>query len=364
MKKTVEKQILRYGEWNHPHAKNGKLSITKDYVSQIIKNFTHTPFVPVLRGHVDNSEAEKNPDLVVSKNIKELKADEKGLNAVFEIEESELEKYNDVSASIDESYENHETGNVIGATLKHIALVIDPYMKGLNHFVPLQDKMNYLIHLSEITMAKEEKTPEVETVANLEEVKEEVVEETTTTEVTEPEKKEEAVVETEVVEPETTPETPEVEVEKTETKSETVDSSETQKEIVSLQEQLKQQNIELADLKAEKKVVSLKEAGKVTPAMEEAVKVLYKNASSTVNLADGSVKTTSDLLDEMFSKMPTIVNFGERGVNLESVNEDTSTLKSGMIELWRKQYPNLSDAQLEEKYVKSATKITEVAKKY
>ena len=366
MKKTVQKQILRYGEWKNPNAKNGVLSITKDYIQQLVDNFKHTPFVPVLRGHVANNDAEANTDLIVAKNITDLSMDEQGLNATFEVDESELDKYNDVSASIDEAYENHETGNIIGATLKHIALVVDPYIKGLRNFVPLKDKVNYLINLSDIQMAKTEKS-ETKLADEVTEVKEEVVETPTETEVkpevkeveeiTEEVKTEEVKVEVEKTEPEKVEEKP------AETETKVVDSAELQKTILDLQEQIKTRDAEIADGKAHSKYVELRDVGKCTPAMEDAITSLYRSSSTIVNLADGCKKTTGELLDQLFDKMPQLISFGEKGVNAEAVDENAEPLKVQLMETWKKQNPSWTAEQLEAKYQKSASLIKEVAKK-
>ena len=358
MKKTVTKQILRYGEWKNPNAKNGVLSITKDYVKQLIENFKHTPFVPVFRGHVSNNDAEANTDLIISKNIKELNADDSGLNAVFEVEEKDLEKYNDVSASIDESYENHETGNVIGATLKHIALVVDPYIKGLNNFIPLKDKVNYLINLSEITMTQKDKSKTELEDENVETEVEKTSEETETeTKEVEVKKEDTVVVETKVEE-----ENPDKEDPK-KTSEETVNSAELQKQILELQEQIKTRDTEIALGKANSKYIDLRDAGKVTPAMEESVKMLYQSSSTVINLADGSKKTTGELLDQLFEKMPKLISFGEQGVNAEAIDEEVEPMKVQLMDTWRKQNPSWTQEQLEEKYTKSISKIKEIVKK-
>jgi len=364
MKKTVQKQILRYGEWKNPNAKNGVLSITRDYIQQLVDNFKHTPFVPVLRGHVANNDAEANTNLIISKNIQDLAMDDEGLNATFEVDEEELEKYNDVSASIDEAYENHETGDVIGATLKHIALVVDPYIKGLRNFALLKDKVNYLINLSEITMKKEKSKTEL--AEEPVKVEAEVVKTETTTE-TEPEteKVEETVEVATVVEPEAEAKEEPVKTEETvvEVKEETVDSAELQKTILDLQEQIKSRDAEIVSAKAQTRYIELRDAGKATPAMEDAVKSLYQSSSTVVNLADGCKKTTGELLDQLFEKMPQIISFGEQGVNTEAIDDEAEPQKVQLMEIWKKQNPSWSNEQLEAKYKKSASLIKEVVKK-
>lgn len=351
--KTVKKQILRYGHWEHPAAPKG-LNVTPEYVQTIVKNFQHTPFVPVLRGHVENSDAEKDPSLVISKNIKQLEADDKGLNAVFEVEDNELEKYNDVSARIDEEYTNHETGDPVGATLKHIAMVLDPYIKGLNTFVQATDRSSYLINLSDIhsmTDKKESKTElEDQTV-------EKKVEETVETPV--------EATKTETVEaPKEVVEEKKEDVKPTETPKEVVDSTDLQKKIIQLQEDLRAKDAIILKANAEAKYIELRDAGKATPAMEEAVKALFQTPKTTINLADGSEKTLDVLLNDLFEKMPKLIQLGEIGKNIETSDEKEAPNKAQLIEMWKKQDITLTDEQAEKRYEANLETIKTASEKY
>ncbi len=354
MKKIIEKQILRYGQWKHPNAKDGKLNITKEYVQHIVDNFKHTPYAPVLRGHIDNNEAEKDPTLIISKNIQTLKADDKGLNATFEVEDADLEKYNDVSVSIDEAYENHETGNIIGPTLKHIAMVVDPYMKGLNPFIALEDHSNYLINLSDITMDDKEKS-QAELDAEATKAKEEADAKAEADKKATEETKESDEVKDKPEEDKSTED--KGETDKVETPEKTVDSAELQKQIKDLNLQLAEKNAKIAEGDAHAKYVELRDAGKATPAMEESVTKLFQSANTVINLADGSKPTTGELLNEMFNKMPVLVSFGEKGTNTETVNTSDEPLKVELKELWKTQNPSLTDEQLEDKYIKNTKHI-------
>lgn len=158
MKQTLKKQILRFGQWNHPNAKDGVLNIDKSYAQKLVDNWSRSPFAPVTRGHNADPVLEQNPNLVITKNIKGLEMDDNGVNAVLDIDEQELDKYNDVSASIDENGVDHETNESIGPVLRHVAMVMNPFIKKLDPFVPLGEPGNIVINLSEVKpMDTEEK---------------------------------------------------------------------------------------------------------------------------------------------------------------------------------------------------------------
>ena len=151
--------MLRYGTWNYG---KDKLNIDENLVNQLKQNFLHSPFAPVTRGHIDQEEMEKNPYLIVSKNIKGLEIKDDGLYASMELDDQDLEKYNDVSVSIEPNYENHENGKDMGWILKHVALVTNPFIKGLKPFTELQESHNILINLSEIKDMDDKTTKDIE----------------------------------------------------------------------------------------------------------------------------------------------------------------------------------------------------------
>lgn len=350
MIKKFKKQILRYGKWEHPSARNGVLEITPEYADKLIENFEKNPYVPVVRGHIDNTVAEQNPGLIVARNIKKLERDDKGVYAEFEADEKDIDKYNDVSARIDPGYKDHETGEFLGDIITHIGMVISPYIKKLDPFVALNEqRATYVINLSDIqTMAnkkskveledevkteaetevKEAETVEVEA-EKTEEKAEEKTEETKETE----EKKE---VETEEVEAEVKEESEEKSEEKSETEEvekpaeeteskveETTEASDVQRKIVELEETIAKQNKELAARDAESRYVELSNQGKVTPAMKDEVIALY-TAKTSIDLADGTQKGIKEILDSLFEKSPKVIDFEEKGVDTEAVKSDVS----------------------------------------
>ena len=199
MIKTIKKQILRYGEWDHEDAPDGKLVIDKSFAKKLVNNFKKIPFAPVIRGH-DEDAAEKNTELIVSKNVDSLEFDDNGVNAVMKIDPKEIEKYNDVSAAMDMEYTDHESGKFLGPVLRHVAMVMNPYLKGLNPFAVLGDSNNLIINLSDIMKKKDikekdqvelEKKAKEEAAAIKAKAEESEADETSETEVKEKETEEE-----------------------------------------------------------------------------------------------------------------------------------------------------------------------------
>lgn len=328
-KRKIRKQILRYGSWFHPKAPGGTLKVDKKFARQLIANFEKTPFVPVFRGHQKNSDVEKDTNLMLAKNIIGIDYNEEGIHAEFEAEEDELEKYNDVSASIDPNYEDHETGRNIGAVVKHIAFVLDPFIKGLKPFVPLQESQeDYLIYLSDIQTMDETKDTPIE----------EVVEESTE-EVVEP-------VE-EVVEPTETPEETIEEVE--EPTEDPVDEDEVNASD-DLKDTVRKQQIEIDSLKrgaflreAESKCETLLSEGKILPKQKDIVAKLLMASDKEINLADGETTTVETLLSEFFDSAPSLINLAERGVIAE---KDNSPIPKAHRDSLQKTM-NLSDEEME-----------------
>ena len=338
MVKKYKKEILHTGKWIHPNAPKGVLEVTSDYLKQLVENFKLVPFVPVLRSHVTNVEAERNPTLILNKNINKLSIEGDKLFAEMEIEEKELDKYNDVSASIDPQYIDKSSGKSVGAVLRHVAAVMNPYIKGMEGFTMLSENdKNYLINLSEIQeMAK--KDPIIQEV-ELEEVKtEEVVAETKEAEVeqvvsetTEPkvseESKEEVAETPEVVEKpaeevaevatEVVEEVPAKDSENTEVEA----SEDAATQIKQLQEQLATARLELSSREATDEYKVLLSEGRILPSQKEAFIALHENAKGNIDLAEGTV-SLSEVLVSMFQKNPVLVNLEEVGVN--EVNAEPS----------------------------------------
>lgn len=338
MKRKYRKEILRTGKWIHPTAPGGVLDVTRDYLNKLVENFSVTPFVPVLRGHVSNNEAEKNPSLILNKNIDRLILDGEKLYAEMEIDEKELDNYNDVSVSIDPEYINKETGKNVGAVLRHVAAVMNPYIKGMQGFMALsENEKNFLINLSEIQdMAKKDDL--VETVAPSVELEEAIKEVVAETEEKKEEQTQETAVATEAVveeespkgeEGEEEPKKPEEEEPKTveeEPKEEKVEASEdTAEQIKRLQGELESARLELSERDATDKYNALLMSGKILPSQKDVFIKLHKNVKGSIDLEDGAINL-GDLLVKLLENNPVLVNLEEQGV-VEVPAEDSEEEK-------------------------------------
>jgi len=399
MVKKFEKQILRLGKWNHPAAPNGILTITKKYCKKLADNFKVTPFAPITRGHVSNEELEKNPYLIISKNIKNLKVKDDGLYAVMEVDEKEIDKYNDVSVSIAPEYTNKETGKTIGDVIRHVAMVVNPYIKQMKPFVALSEDDGYLINLSEITNMKKidkaeikmEETEEVveevktetaeldETVkVEAEEIEKEEVEtpaeeetevesdeESTKEETTEIEAEVEAEVEESEDEKEVEPEEEEASVEEVSEPEEAELSEKTSEElkadIVELQDTIEKQNKALVEGKIEKAYELLLSDGKIIPAQKTAFFALSEGTKGVIKLSDGSEKEAFELLIDLFDKSPVVVHLEEEGVDSEGVEDEIPTKLKGEL---REKHLQMSDKEFEKWFEKNKQVILEGVDKY
>ena len=370
--KKYKKQILRFGKWLYDSANSGGsgvFEVTKERAKELVRNFKEKALenVPVTRGHATISEVDRNPDLVAGY-VEDLELGEDGVYAVFRTADDradeEIEtKYKNVSSSVDENYEDHETGESRGFTLRHLALTTEPYIKKLKpQFVALSDEYDKnIININLTDMAKK-KDVNLEEGTKVEETKAEetktdeaakTTEETTeTTEATDEAKKDESTEATQGAE-----ETAEAkEEEGTEKKEEDVEGSEKDveektgtkeeeakeeakeeveeetKEEVELSEvekQLRESQDKIAKLEAEKaesKVEVLLSEGKILPVQKEETLALLQN-KEMVNLAEGESKSVSELFDAFLSKNAKQVDLSEKGVQVTKTKE-TSEGKS------------------------------------
>lgn len=343
--KKFRKQVLRTGKWNHPSAPGGVLEITKTMLRDIKDNFEkYYPTVPVIRGHRDNEELEDRPELILNKNIENLEVDGDKLYATFEIPEGELDKYNDVSVNLQSNYEDHETGQFVGPIIRHVGMVVAPFIKNMESFVPLKDQQNrHIIYLSDIAMEEEK---EVETKAEeevTETVEAEVTEETTETSTTEEVVTEstEEVAETESTEAVETSDKPELTSEEIQIKLQELET-------------LKREKVEMTQKivlqEAEGKFTKLLSEGKITPAMKGSFIKLHALPAQTIDLADGKKESLNGLLDELFSAMPKLINLTEQGTNTETTSSASLSNPKFEAELkdnFLKTNPGKTDADFE-----------------
>lgn len=137
------KEILRKGKWYHWGAPGGVLEVNDELISNVIRNFKKKILDNVFVPLTHSNDPSKNTGDVV-----ELIDTENGLDAVIEVKDATIaEKIRNglikgISASLDSNYFVSDKKNFVGPTLLHAALVAEPFIKGMNNFVPLSDELN------------------------------------------------------------------------------------------------------------------------------------------------------------------------------------------------------------------------------
>lgn len=341
----VRAQVLKIKKLIHRDAKGGVLNVTKESIKKIVKNFKDNVidnvYVPL--GHTN--DVKKNTGKVT-----DLIATDSGLDAVIEIrDKSVLKKLKDkliekVSASIDENYLNKETGKFVGPVLRHIALVAEPYIKGMNTdglvFLEEDEEKNVVVLVEETTigedlttikdtinnvnfvveritkkldkdkkMDKKEETKNVsDEVKKDDEVKEEKSDETKEEKTTEDVKSDEKSEDNSKEDEKSTEEkTSDEKSDKTSTESESKDEA-TEEETESVDNSEKDKEINLAE--AEKEYDELLQAGKVLPVQKNEIVSLLAS-KGTINLSEGE-KSISELVKSLLNKQKSL-DFEEKG---------------------------------------------------
>lgn len=162
--KRFRKQIMRYSEWVDPRDPKKKMKLDRAFAEKLKSNFDMHKYgsVAVPLGHPDT------PASLVALNkgeVIDIEVSEDGVFATMEIrkpdaiEGIEDRTIPDVSMGFDENYLDKETGTHIGPLLKHVGLVVDPYLKGMNGFVPLGESMPAILFSdSQNNLEKEQTT--------------------------------------------------------------------------------------------------------------------------------------------------------------------------------------------------------------
>jgi len=313
------KELLRVGSWYHGASKDGILKVTKEMLKSIVNNFKNkvldNVFVPL--GHPTVDDPSKNVGEV--KDL-ELTKDEDKLVATIDVKEKSIaEKIRNglikgISASFIENYVKKDNGEHVGPTLFHAALVNEPYIKGMEGFVPLSDdyKDSLVIPILNIDVPTvlsemEKKIKELEERIELkdkketseepskEETPEEAPKEETPDETKSSEVGKEAEEEEEGKTEESKPEEPKSEESETEEDSEEAEDDE---------------EVELSE--AENLFEKLLRAGKVTPVEKELLIPLL--ASNTkIELAEGKEVNLRKAMEKYLNSRSQIFSLDEFG---------------------------------------------------
>lgn len=157
-KNIFRKQILKLGDYVHPNNPENIMSITKETVKKMIENFKAGVIdkVPVPVTHTDSPTA--NTGYVIG-----LEEADDGLDAILKIEDDDVaEKIRKglipaISASFSFDYLKKDSGERVGPTLLHTALVDIPYLKGMRDFEPIalsDGQKNYMFYKEDTKMDK------------------------------------------------------------------------------------------------------------------------------------------------------------------------------------------------------------------
>ncbi len=325
--KQFWKQICLFGEYVNPNG-GEKMVLDEDFAKEIVDNFESGKYgvVAVPLGHPKNDVelAELNRG-----EVKELKITDEGIDALIEIRDEEtVEKIEnrlipDVSMGFSEDYLDKKTGQRVGALLKHVGLVVDPYIKGMNQFVACgESSASMLFSDKEINnegegmkfvKIKNEREFDVEVKFELDgEEKIELVKAGEEIEV--PEDQVESVKK-QFEEAEAPKENEELsdDSDDGEVVNREKDIAKREAEIAQREAEVAWREREVARKEAEKKFNALLSDGKVIPAQKEAFLALSEATSEEIHLSDEITKTPAELILEFCEKMPNMRYLSEDG---------------------------------------------------
>jgi hypothetical protein len=318
-----------------------KMVLDDEFADEVIANFESGKYgaVSVPLGHpkTDIEMAEMNRGEVL-----ELKKTDDGIEALIEIRDDEtVEKIEkrlipDVSMGFSEDYLDKKTGKRVGALLKHVGLVVDPYIKGMTKFVACGED-NACVLFSDKDFNEEGEGMKFVKVENDRkfdiEIKyqldgEEVIKVIAAGEELEVPEDEAENVEKQIADAEEPKEGDESngeltdDNEKVESNPETVNReaevSKREAEIAHREQAVAWREREIARKEAELKFNQLLSDGKAIPAQKEAFLVLSELKNEEIHLSDESTKTVDVLLAEIFDSMPDMRLLSENGAGDEN----------------------------------------------
>ena len=340
--KRFWKMIAKYGDYVDPRGGDEPMRINKEKAEKFVENFKSgvRGYIPTPLGHpkTDAELAEKNKG-----ELMDAEAREDGLYGLLEIRDNstaeaiEDKRIPDVSIAFDEDYQDKRTGKWIGPTLKHVGLVVNPYLKGMTQFEPaLSDGAGAAVLFSDSVEAKGDTNKEKEeiTMGKITNERDFPVEVTYTENDEEKKVTVEAGAELEVPEDQVEAVTKQIAdaVKPEEGGDEDEELSEEQKKEKALADReaaVAAKERELSEKAAEASFATLLSEGKVVPAQKEAYIALSSQSETSVELSDGVTKSVSTLLSEFLGKMPKGLKLSEEeGVPGGDDNKDDVELTS------------------------------------
>lgn len=338
--KQFWKQICLFGEYVNPNG-GAKMVLDEEFANEVIANFESGKYgvVSVPLGHpkTDIEMAEMNRGEVL-----ELKKTDDGIEALIEIRDDEtVEKIEkrlipDVSMGFSEDYLDKKTGKRVGALLKHVGLVVDPYIKGMTKFVACSEDNACVLFSDKDFNEKGEEVKFVKVKNDRKfdiEVKyqldgEEVIKVIAAGEELEVPEDEAENVEKQITDAEEPKEDDEKDGEladdnenvepNPETVNREAEVAKREAEIAHREQSVAWREREIARKEAEAKFNQLLSDGKAIPAQKEAFLALSELKNEEIHLSDESTKTVDILLAEIFDSMPDMRLLSENGAGDEN----------------------------------------------
>lgn len=317
--KRFKKQICQFGEYVDPNNTSKRMVLDKLFGKRLKENFDNGKYgvVAVPLGHP------RNPSELAAWNRGEMvnmELTDEGINAVIEIRDDEtaksIENRNipDVSMGFEDNYLDKKTGKFVGPLLKHVGLVVDPYIKGMRRFVPLADEVPAVLFSDSQDYEKEDKTMTVK-VKNDREFDVEV------TYAVDGENKTETVAAgAEIEVPEDQAEAVKQQIADAEAPKDNDkenELSEREKALADREAALAEKEAAAAKRDAEAKFNKLLSDGKVVPAQKDAFMALSEASSTEIHLSDDETKTVDTLLSEFIEASPKLNLTDEKGTDGE-----------------------------------------------
>lgn len=317
--KRFKKQICQFGEYVDPNNTSKRMVLDKLFGKRLKENFDNGKYgvVAVPLGHPRNSSelAAWNRGEMVN-----MELTDDGINAVIEIRDDEtaksIENRNipDVSMGFEDNYLDKKTGKFVGPLLKHVGLVVDPYIKGMRRFVPLADEVPAVLFSDSQDYEKEDKTMTVK-IKNDREFDVEV------TYAVDGENKTETVAAgAEIEVPEDQAEAVKQQIADAEAPKDNDKEDELSKREKALADReavLAEKEAAAAKRDAEAKFNKLLSDGKVVPAQKDAFMALSEASSTEIHLSDDETKTVDTLLSEFIEVGPKLNLTDEKGTDGE-----------------------------------------------
>lgn len=317
--KRFKKQICQFGEYVDPNNTSKRMVLDKLFGKQLKENFDNGKYgvVAVPLGHPRNSSelAAWNRGEMVN-----MELTDDGINAVIEIRDDEtaksIENRNipDVSMGFEDNYLDKKTGKFVGPLLKHVGLVVDPYIKGMRRFVPLADEVPAVLFSDSQDYEKEDKTMTVK-VKNDREFDIEV------TYAVDGENKAEIVAAgAEIEVPEDQAEAVKQQIADAEAPKDDDrenELSERERALADREAVLAEKEAAAAKRDAEAKFSKLLSDGKVVPAQKDAFMALSEASGTEIHLSDDETKTVDTLLSEFIEVGPKLNLTDEKGTDGE-----------------------------------------------